>query len=162
MHRFSDGDHVVRPDTAVVAGHQHRPFGQRHENGIVYLELHRDFDSSVAGVEPGLFDVGLEMAKQRRRLRGFEARRLEVGRQAHLKNILGLIRWTKCLGIGTRQGGQSGIEALPDARIRVARLQSFRREPGNTFEVGQRRHIHNRQARDARPGDAAHQLPNPF
>ena len=97
----------------------------------MHLELHRDFDGAVAGVEAGCLDVGLEMAKQSGRLLGAEARRLEVGRQAHLEHVLGLIRRTKCLGIGTRQRGQRGIEAVPDAGIGVAGLERFRPQPGN-------------------------------
>ena len=52
------------------------------------------------------------------------------------------------------------IEVLPDAGIRVAGFERFRRQSGNAFEVGQRRHVHDRQAGLARSRDAAHQLPN--
>ena len=41
-------------------------------------------------------------------------------------------------------------------------LERFRREFGNPFEVGQRRHVHDRQAGHARSGHAAHQLPDPW
>src|SRR6516164_5949999 len=57
MDRLLDGNHAVRPDTAVVAGDQHWPFGDRHEKGIVHLELNRDLAGTVPGVEPGLLDV---------------------------------------------------------------------------------------------------------
>ena len=62
--RLLDRNHVVAPDAAIVAGHQHRPFGQRHKNGVVNLELHRDFEGAVAWVESRRFNVSLEVSKQ--------------------------------------------------------------------------------------------------
>ena len=77
-----------------------------------------------------------------------------------MQNILWLIGRAKCLRIGTRQRRQSGIEGFPNTRIRIARLQRLRLEPGDAFQIGQRRHIHNRQARHAGSGNAIHQLSN--
>src|SRR3954464_14579951 len=39
MHRFLDGDGAVLGDAAVIAGQQHRPLGERDEDGIVTLSF---------------------------------------------------------------------------------------------------------------------------
>jgi hypothetical protein len=64
MDRLLARDHGAGPDAAVVAGHEHWPFGQRHEQGVVDLELHRDLDGAVARVETGSLDVGRQLAQQ--------------------------------------------------------------------------------------------------
>src|SRR5712664_3917852 len=52
MHRLLGGPHAVLGDAAVIAGEQHRPLGERDENRIVHLELHRQLDLALRRVEP--------------------------------------------------------------------------------------------------------------
>ena len=65
VHRFLRGAHAVLGDAAVVAGEQHRPLGERHEDRVVHPELHRQLDLAFRRIEAHRVDVLLELAQDR-------------------------------------------------------------------------------------------------
>src|SRR5262245_48234874 len=126
VHRLFDGNHFLAPDAAVIARDEHRPLRQRHEDRLVHLQLHRDFEETIASVIASRADVALEVAKDGGLTFAFEARRLEVGGQSDLQNVLRLIRWPKRLGVRARKGDLRWIEVLPHAWVCIAGLETFR------------------------------------
>ena len=70
-----------------------------------------------------------------------------------------LLRRPERLGIGTAERDEVGIELPPDLRRRVARLEPGGVEPRDAPQVDERRHVHDREARDASAGDAPEQRP---
>ena len=119
MHRVADRLRLVQRDAAVIAGQQHRPFGQRHEQRIEHLELHRH----VLAVELHRVDVGFQLAQQPVVCLVCECRGLEIGRQADMQHIRRLFRRPEGLRIGRAQRHQSRLEALPHLGIGVGLLQ---------------------------------------
>ena len=129
-------------DAAIVAGEQHRPFRQRHEHRIVHLQLDRQFDAFKARG----FYVGLQLSQDRGVCVGFEARRLEVGRQPDLQDVDLFFRRAERLGIGAAQRHELRVEAVPDGGIRVALPYFLQRHAGDARQVGQRRDVHDGHA----------------
>ena len=101
MYRILYVDSAIFGDTAVIARQQHCPFRKRHEDGIVHLELHRQFDLAVTGVEPHRLDVILQPAENGSVLFGIETRHLEVGGQRDLQHIDLFIRGADRLRVRT-------------------------------------------------------------
>src|SRR5262249_26286305 len=100
MYRILYVDRAISGDGAILAGQQHRPFRKWHEDGIVPLELQRQFDLAVPGVEPHRLDVILQPAKNGSVLIGIETRDLEVGGQRDLQYVDLFIRRADRLWIG--------------------------------------------------------------
>ena len=87
MHRFLRRAHAVLGDAAIVAGEQHRPFRERHENRLVIFELHRQLDLALRRVVADGLDVGLQLLQNRIRFFVVKTRDFEVGRQRHLQHV---------------------------------------------------------------------------
>jgi hypothetical protein len=122
------------------------------------LELHRKVERlAVDLVARGLDRVG-QAAQERGVLLGSEARGLEVGGQAHLQDVAGLLGRAERLGIGTAEGDEARVELVPGRGIGVAVGEDRGVDPGNAREVGRRRHVHDREARHARPCRGLQQL----
>src|SRR5262245_57323761 len=120
VHGLFDWNHLLAPDAAVIARDEHRPLRQRHEHRLVHLELHSDFERTIARVVASRLDVAFEIAQDGRFTFAVEARSLEVGRQSDLENVLRLVRWSKRLGVRARERDLRRIEVLPDARVCIA------------------------------------------
>ncbi len=153
MHGVADRLRLVRGDAAVVAGQQHRPLRQRHEQRIEHFQL----DRNVVAIEPHRVDVGFEFAQQLVVRLVLEDRSLEVGRQADVQHVGGLFRRTERLRIGRAQRHQPRREALPHRRVGIGLFQIHVRQRRDALEIRQRRHVHDRQARQFRRGDLDHQ-----
>ncbi len=153
MHRVADRLRFVRRDAAVVAGQEHRPFRQRHEQRIEHLEL----DRNVVAIEPHRVDVGFQIAQHPVMRLVLEYRSLEVGRQADVKHVRRLFRRTERLRIGRAQRYQPRREALPHLRVGIGLLQIHARQRRDALQIRQRRHVHDRQTRQLRCGDLDHQ-----
>ena len=82
-----DVDRAVSRDATVVAGQQHRPFGERDEDRLVHLELDRQVDRAVSRIVADRFDLRLHLAQYRGGGVSGEAGRLEVGRQGDLQHV---------------------------------------------------------------------------
>ena len=74
-----------------------------------------------------------------------------------MKHVGGLFRRTEGLRIGRTQRHQSRLEPLPYRRVGVGFLQVHFRQRRDPLEIGQRRHVHDRQARQPRRCDLDHQ-----
>jgi hypothetical protein len=137
VHRVLDRAHAVLLHAAVVAGEQHRPLGERHEDRVVHLELDRQLDGSVPVSKRA---ASMSFSSWRRIAvwaSDVEARRLEVGRQAHLQHVDLLLGRAESLRIRAAQRHQFRIEAVPDARHRCSsRAQRVDVEPGMRARYG--------------------------
>ncbi|MEH2688197.1 hypothetical protein DXU04_25220 [Bradyrhizobium diazoefficiens] len=153
VHGVADRLRLVRRDAAVVAGQQHRPLRQRHEQGIEHFQLHRH----VVAVERHRVDVGFELAQHLVVLLVGEDRCLEVGGQADVKHVRGFLRRTEGLRVGRAQRHQARLEPLPHLRVGIGLLEIHACERRNPLQIGQRRHVHDRQARQLRRGDLDHE-----
>ena len=74
-----------------------------------------------------------------------------------MKHVRGFFRRTEGLRVGRAQRHQAGLEALPHLRIGVGLLEIHVGERRDPLQVGQRRHVHDRQARQLRRGDLDHE-----
>ena len=59
MHRVFDGPHAICLHTAVIAGEQHGPFGQRHKDRVMDFQFHRQFDGPATIIIACGFNIGL-------------------------------------------------------------------------------------------------------
>ena len=123
VHGFLDRSRGILLDTAIVTGHQHRPFRERHENRVMHLQLDRQIDRAVAWVIADRFDLGLHLAQDRGVLVAIEARRLEVCRQRDLEDVDLVFRRAERLRVRAAQGQQTGFEIPPDGRIGIAIIE---------------------------------------
>ncbi len=89
---------------------------------------------------------------------GFEAGGLEVGRQADLEHVDLRVGRTERLRVRAAKGHPPGVEIVPDRGIGVAMPARVGRDSGNALEVGQRRHVHDRNARNVGLGDRIEEL----
>jgi hypothetical protein len=64
MHGVADRLHGVVANAPVVARQQHAPFGERNEQRVVHLELHRQFDPTAVDVVSHRLDAGGERMQQ--------------------------------------------------------------------------------------------------
>ncbi len=87
VHRFLRGAHAVLGDAAVVAGEQHRPFGERHEDRIVHAQLHRQFDLALGRIEAHRVDILLDLAQDGGVFVVVEFGDLEIGRQRDHQHV---------------------------------------------------------------------------
>ena len=158
MHGLLRGAHAVFGDAAVIAGEQHRPLGERHEDRFVDLQLHRQFDLAFRRVEARGVDVLLEVADDRRVLVVFEARAFEIGRQRD-QQLVGLaVGRADGLRVGAVERDLLRIDVVPDARVGIGGFQRLIIEAGDALDVGQRRHVHDRHAGHARLADRVEQF----
>ena len=158
MHRFLRRTHAVGGDAAIIAGAQHRPLGERHEDRIIDPQLHRQFDLALRRVEARGFDVLLEPAHDRRILVAVETRAFEIGRQRDQKFIRLAVGRTDRLRVGAVERDLLGIDRIPNARIGVGRFERLVIQSGDALDVGQRRHVHDRHAGHARFADRIEQF----
>jgi len=114
VHGLLGGAHAVLGDTAVVAGEQHRPFGKRHEDRLIDLELHRQFDLALGRVEARGVHVFFQVAEDLRRLIVVESRAFEIGRQRHHQLVCLAVRRADRLRIRAVERDGLGIEAVPN------------------------------------------------
>ena len=149
MHRLLDRAHAIRSDAAIIPGHQHAPLGERCEHRVVHPELHRQFDLAIACVKADGLDIGFQLSQDPRVLIGIEPGHLEVRWQTDLQQVDLFVRWPESLGIGTAQRDHCGVKAVPDARVGVTDFQGLGVNGVDTFQVGQRRHVHDRHGRHA-------------
>ena len=151
VHRFLDGDRAVRSDAAVIAGQQHRPFRQRHENRVVHLELDRQIDRrrrrgrSGPPRYPPASGAGSRCARRRSKRAALKL----VGRVTCSTLIFSSGGRNAC-GSGLHRVSKPGIEIVPHAGVGVAGLQRVGGEAGDALQIGQRRHVHDRHARHPR------------
>ncbi len=129
VHRLLGGSHAVLGHAAVVAGQQHRPFGERHEDRVVDPQLHRQLDLAFRRVEANRLDVLLELAQDGGALVAVEARDLEVGRQRDLQHVDLLVRRADRLRVRAAQCQQSRDRNCP-RRSGRCRRPSARRSSG--------------------------------
>ena len=159
-----DRAHRIGLNAAVVAGHQHAPLGQRHEQRIKHLELDRQLDGLATDVKPDGFNIRLQLTQHPRVIVRLKTRHLEIGRQRHLQHIDPLIDRAKRLRIGAGKRHQRRIETRPDIGVsvgcRTRRGIKLRVVLLHTLQVRQRRHVHDGHAGQTRLGDAGHQLPD--
>ena len=156
MHRVLDVDRAVRGDAAVVAGQQHRPLGQRHEDRLVDLELHRQVDLAVARV---VADASTSFCSGRRMRSASDSNRADlklVGRVTSRKLIF---------SPGGRIACGSGLHRVscrarncPTRWRRYSRRAAVHRQAGDARQIRQRRHVHDRHARHLRLGARVEQL----
>ena len=125
------------------------PHGERHERRIEHLELHRN----ILAVEPDRIDVGFQLAQYFVVCVIGKCSRLEIGREADVQHIRRVFRRTKSLRVGRTERHELRPEALPDLRVGIGFFQIHVRQGRNPFEIGQRRHVHDREARQLRLGD---------
>ena len=145
MHRLADGNHLLRADAAVVAGDQHRPFRERHEERVVHLELDRELQTLLPGRSARL-DVGLEVVQHRGRRVGSKRATLKLVGRPTCSTFFGSSCGRNAWGSGLASVISAGLEPLPDRRIGVAVAQVQCGQPGNAPQVRQRRHVHDREA----------------
>ena len=138
VHRVADRLRLVARDAAVISGQQHRPFGQRDEQRIEHFELHWN----VTAIQRHRVDVGFQLPKQFVMLRICKCRRLEVCRQADVKHVCGLFRWTERLRIRRAERHQARREPFPYLGIGIRLVQVHFRQLRDPFEIGQGRHVH--------------------
>ena len=118
---------------------------------IVHLELHRQLDRRVAGIEARRFDVRARAGADRGVRVGIEARRLEVGRQRTCSTFTFSSGGRNACGSGLHSVISFGSKLVPDAWHRCRQcVQLVGVEAGMRFEIGQRRHVHDRHARHLR------------
>ncbi len=86
--------------------------------------------------------------------------RLEVRRQAHMQHIGGFFRRAEGLRIGRAQRHQSRLEAFPHLGIGIGFFQVHSCQCWNPLEVGQGRHVHDRETRQVGGRDLDHQNPD--
>ncbi len=153
MHGVADRLRLVRRDAAVIAGQQHRPFGQGYEQRVEHFELHRN----VPAVQRHRVDIRFELPQHLVVLRVFKGGGLEICRQADMKDVRRLFRRTEGLRIGRTQRHQPRLKPLPYQRIGIGLLQVHIRQRWDALEIGQRRHVHDRKTRQFRLGDLDHQ-----
>jgi hypothetical protein len=63
-------------------------------------------------------------------------RDLEIGRQRHLQDIDLLIRWPNRLRIGTAQGEEGRVDAVPDTGVCVGGFERIGIKPVNPPQIG--------------------------
>ena len=85
----------------------------------MHLQLHRQLELALAG-KARVLDILGQRAQHPGVLFGFEARRLEIGRQADLQHVLRLSLRPEGLGVRAGEAHQAGLESVPDARVGVA------------------------------------------
>ena len=85
-------------------------------------------------------------------------RRLEVGRESHLKHIGLLFRRTERLRIRAAQRHQTRIERIPELRLKKTFPKALSLKPRYAREIGKQRHIGDRHRRDTRGCHPAKQL----
>ena len=154
QHRLAHRHGLSRGDAAVVAGQQHRPFGERHEQRGVDAQL----DRHVAAVEAHALDVvgklrqDLECLRRRHKTAVLKL----VGRPT-FSTFAGSSAGRKACGSGEHRVTFSGSKRSQMPGIVVGGFGRLRVDRGDALEVGQRRHVHQRQAGDAGVGDAREQ-----
>src|SRR6516162_6457284 len=117
-----DVDGALRGHASVVAGQQHRPFGQRHKDRVMDFELDWQVDRTTARIVAHGLDVGLHLPQYRGRGFGSKARDLEVGRQGHLQYVDLFPRRADGLRVGAAQGYEARVEIVPHAGVGEGRL----------------------------------------
>ena len=105
-------------------------------------------------------DVRFQLPKQQVVFLICECRGLEVCRQADMQDIRRLFRRTEGLRIGRAERHQSRLEPFPYLGIGIGLLEVHFRQRRDAFEIGQRRHVHDRKTRQLRLGDLDHQNPD--
>jgi hypothetical protein len=157
--RVVDVDCGVGGDASVIAGQQHRPFGEGHKNRVVHFELDRQIDRpAVAGIVAHSFDLGLHLLQNAGRGLGVEPRRLEIGRQRDQQKIDLFAGRTDRLRVGAAQRQKPRLEIVPDIGVGVAGAQRLGRQPRDPLQIREGRHVHDRHARHARPCHGVEQL----
>ncbi len=78
----------------------------------------------------------------------FEARHLEIGGQRNLQHVDLLARRADRLRVGAAQRQAPGLEIVPHRGVGERRLELIGIETGDALQIGQRRHVHDRHARD--------------
>ena len=153
-----DRPHRILLHATIIAGQQHAPLGQWHEDAVVNFQLHRQLDLLAIDLEAGRIDVGLQLAQDGGMGIGLEPRRLEVGWQADLQDVDLLLGRAEGLRVGAAQGHELGIEGVPDRCVCVAGPDRIGIDAGDALHVGQRRHIHDRHAGHFGLGDLVEQF----
>ena len=128
---------------------------------VVHLELHRQFDLAIAGIETDRLDVVLQLPQEGGVLVGIEAGNLEIGRQRNLQHVDLFVRRPDRLRVRTAQRQERGIETVPYGRIGIGRFQRVGIEVRNPLHVRQRRHVHDRHAGHLGLGHRVQQLAHP-
>ena len=153
VHGIADRLRLVRRDAAVIAGEQHRPLCQRHEQRVEHLQLHRH----VVAVQLDGVDIGFQLTQQLVVLLVFESRGLEIGRQADMQHVRRLFRRAEGLRIGRAERHQSRLETLPHRGVGVGLLEIHVLERSDALQIRQGRHVHDGKARQAGGRDLHHQ-----
>ena len=161
MHGVLDVDRAILCDAAVIAGQQHRPFGERHKDRVVHLQLDRQLDRPVSRIVPCRLDVGLHLAQHRGGFVGLEPGHLEIGRQGDLQHIDLLAGRPDGLRVRAAQGQVPGLEIVPDARIGIGGFECVGLQPGDALQIRQGRHVHDRHAGHPGPRHRVEQFANP-
>ena len=160
MHGLLRGAHAILGDAAIVAGEQHRPFGEWYPDRVIGLELDRQFYLAFRRVKTGGIDILFEVADDLGVLVFLEPCAFEVGRQSDQQFVGLAVRWANRLRIRAVERDLFRIDGIPDTRIGVGRLQRLVVETGDALDVRQRRHVHNRHAGHARFTDRVQQFAN--
>ena len=113
---------------------------------LVHLELHRQIDRRVAGIEADRLDLALELPHDVGGRLGIETRRLEVGRQRHRQHVDLVVRHADRLRVRAAQRQAAGIEVRPHAGVGEAVVQRVGVQAGDALQIRQRRHVHDRHA----------------
>ena len=127
MHGFLDGDGAVFGHAAVIAGQQHRPLGERHEDRIVHLQLHRQFDLAIAGIEADRLDVvAAAAAGWRCACRNRSAPTLKLVGSVTCSTLIFSSGGRIACGSGLHSVSNAGIEIVPHAGIGVGSCSTGR------------------------------------
>src|SRR4029077_18863275 len=96
LNGFTDRNRLARGDSAIIAGKQHGPLGERYEQRVMHAQL----DRYIVAVEPDSVDVVRKLAQDLIVYRGGKGRRLEIGRQVDGEHVGRFVGGTPRLRIG--------------------------------------------------------------